>query len=62
VLAPVVRLTPRIRPRLKPVNDIREKHKGNTGVWTSVGEDPQFVCEFPLIDLHTGWYMITLDI
>lgn len=58
----MVRLTPRIRPRLKPVNDIREKHKGNTGVWTSVGEDPQFVCEFPLIDLHTGWYMITLDI
>ena len=62
VLAPVVRLTPRIKPRLKPVNDIRERHKGNTGVWTSTGEDPQFTCEFPLIDLHTGWYMITLEI
>ena len=62
VLAPVARLTPRIRPRLKPVNDIRERHKGNTGVWTSTGEDPQFACEFPLIDLHTGWYMITLEI
>ena len=62
MLAPVVRLTPRIRPRLKPVNDIRERHKGNTGVWTSTGDDPQFACEFPLIDLHTGWYMITLEI
>ncbi len=62
VLAPVVRLSPRIRPRLKPVNDIRERHKGNTGIWTSTGEDPQFRCEFPLLDLHTGWYMITLDI
>ena len=62
VLAPVIRLTPSIRPRLKPVNDIREGHKGNTGVWTSTGEDPQFICEFPLLELHTGWYMIAIEI
>lgn len=62
VLAPVVRLTPRIRPRLKPINDIREKRKGNTGTWTSTGDDPQFACEFPVIEPHSGWYMITLDI
>ncbi len=62
VLAPVVRLAPRIKPRLKPVNDIRERHKGNVGQWTSIGDDPQFECEFPLFDLHTGWYMITLNI
>ena len=28
--------------------------------WTSIGDDPQFACEFPWIELHTGWYMITL--
>ena len=62
VLAPVVRLTPKLRPRLKPLHDIQEARRGNTGSWTSIGDDPQFVCEFPLIDLHTGWYMITLEI
>ena len=62
VLAPAVRLSPRLRPRLKPVNDIQESRKSNTGMWTSTGDDPQFKCVFPLIELHTGWYMITLDI
>ncbi len=62
VLAPVVRLAPRLKPRLKPLNDIREAYQGNTGQWTSTGNDPQFSCEFPIFDLHTGWYMITLDI
>ncbi len=66
VLTPIVRISsgvrPRIKPRLKPLVDIRETHKGNTGTWTSTGDDPQFACEFPVFDLHTGWYMITLDI
>ncbi len=62
VLAPVARLAPRLKPRLKPLNDIREAYKGNTGQWTSTGDDPQFACEFPLFELHTGWYMITLNI
>jgi len=59
VFAPVVRFTPRIKPRLKPVHDIR---KADSGFWTSIGDDPQFQCHFPLIDLHTGWYMISLEI
>ena len=62
VLEPVARLTPKIRPRLKPLHDIQESRHGHHGTWTSVGDDPQFMCEFPLIDLHTGWYMITLEI
>ena len=62
VLGPVARLIPRLKPSLRPTCDIRESHKGNTGQWTSTGEDPQFACEFPWLDLHTGWYMISLDI
>ena len=62
IMRPLMRLSPRIKPRLKPVNDIQETHRSNIGTWTSTGDDPQFICEFPLIDLHTGWYMITLDI
>lgn len=66
VLSPFARfappIMPRLKPRLKPIVDIQEARRGNTGTWTSTGDDPQFSCEFPLIDLHTGWYMISLDI
>ncbi len=62
VLKPVSRLTPRIRPRLKPVNDIRENHRSKTGSWVSEGSDPQFICEFPVLELHTGWYLISVEI
>ena len=33
-----------------------------TGSWTATGSDPQFVCKFPLLDIHTGWYLISLEI
>ncbi len=57
-----MRFNPRIRPRLKPLNHIGETSKSSIGSWTSTGDDPQFLCEFPFLDLHTGWYMITLEI
>ena len=53
---------PRLKPRLRPFSDIQESRKGKTGQWTAIGDDPQFVCEFPWLDLHTGWYMISLNI
>lgn len=56
------RLAPRIKPRLKPLNDIQETHRANTGSWISSGTDPQFLCQFPYLELHTGWYLITIDI
>ncbi len=62
VLEPFSRLTPRLKPVLKPANDIEEKRTARTGSWTSSGSDPQFVCKFPLLDLHTGWYLISLEI
>ena len=62
VLEPLARLTPRLRPVLKPANHIDERHTGRTGTWTASGSDPQFVCKFPLLDIHTGWYLITLEI
>lgn len=62
VLEPFNRLTPRLKPVLKPANDIHERRVARTGNWTSSGSDPQFVCKFPLLDIHTGWYLITIDI
>ncbi len=62
VLEPIGRLTPRIKPRLKPFSDIQETHRANTGSWISSGSDPQFLCQFPYLELHTGWYLITIDI
>ena len=62
VLAPLARIAPRIRPRLHPLHDIRENHSGNTGSWNSIGDDPQFLCRVPLFELHSGWYVIKLDI
>lgn len=62
VLKPVSRMTPRIRPRLKPLNDILEKHRAKVGSWISEGSDPQFLCEFPILELHTGWYLISVEI
>jgi GT2 family glycosyltransferase len=62
VLEPLARLTPRLTPVLKPGNDIVENRAARTGSWTSSGADPQFVCKFPLLDIHTGWYLITVDI
>ncbi len=62
VLEPMSRLAPRIKPRLKPLNDIQESHRGNTGSWISSDFDPQFLCQFPYLELHTGWYLITINI
>lgn len=62
VLAPVIRFAPRIKPRLKPLNDIRMADSVEDYSWTSTGDDPQFDCQIPLIDLHSGWYMISLEI
>lgn len=56
----VVAIRPKLKPRLRPVNDISGRHKGNTGRWFATGADPQFLCEFPTLQLHTGWYAITL--
>ncbi len=52
----------RFRPNLKPVNDVQETHKANTGTWTSTGDDPQFLIEFPRRGLIASWYMISFDI
>ena len=62
VIQPLSRLTPRLKPVLKPGNDIHESRVARTGSWTATGSDPQFVCKFPLIDVHTGWYLISLEI
>ncbi len=62
VLNPVVRLTPRLKPRLKPLHHIQEAHRARLGKWTANGSDPQFLCEFPVLELHTGWYLISVEI
>ena len=51
-----------MKPVLKPANDIEEKRVARTGCWTSSGSDPQFVCKFPLLEIHTGWYLISIEI
>jgi len=56
------RLTPRLKPLLKPANDIQEQLVARDGTWTSIGADPQFTCRFPLLELHTGWYLISVEI
>ena len=52
----------RFRPNLKPANDLQESTKANTGTWTSTGDDPQFLIEFPKRSLIASWYMISFDI
>ena len=62
VLEPLARLTPRLKPVLKPANHIEERRSARLGSWTATGSDPQFVCKFPLLDIHTGWYLISIEI
>ncbi|OED35521.1 hypothetical protein AB833_30360 [Chromatiales bacterium (ex Bugula neritina AB1)] len=62
VLDPVARLAPRLKPRLKPMHNILGTRRARTGKWTADGSDPQLLCEFPLLELHTGWYLISVDI
>ncbi len=52
----------RFKPILKPVNDVAEASRGNTGTWTSTGDDPQFLVQFPRRGLFASWYMITFNI
>lgn len=60
VVKSVVAIKPKLKPRLRPFKGIDGKHKGNTGCWVSTSEDPQFRCEFPVFQVHTGWYAISL--
>lgn len=58
IVAPIARNN----PRLKPVYDISTKRRGNTGDWTSTGDDPQFSFSLPTVRMPSGWYMLALEI